>query len=139
MYKTKLYGVWSGMRGRTSNTNKYSWSYKYYKNISLCNEWKTFEGFYYWAKDKYKEGLEIDRIDNKKGYYPNNCRFVTHSENAQNTRKSCQWILFGKKFNSTREAANYFNVNRGRIHEWCVGKKDINKPIKQCYREFNYS
>jgi hypothetical protein len=34
----------------------------------------------------WHEGLQIDRIDNNKGYSPDNCRFVTPKENLRNTR-----------------------------------------------------
>ena len=36
------------------------------------------EGFLDWVWD---EKLEIDRIDSTKGYYPENCRFITKEEN----------------------------------------------------------
>ena len=36
----------------------------------------------------WKKGLELDRIDNDKGYGPENCHWVTRKENTRNTRKS---------------------------------------------------
>ena len=35
-------------------------------------------------EDSFEEGLELDRIDNSKGYSPENCRWVNHSENMLN-------------------------------------------------------
>jgi hypothetical protein len=35
-----------------------------------------------------QEGLELDRIDNSKGYYPGNCRWVTRQENCNNRRSN---------------------------------------------------
>ncbi len=41
-----------------------------------------------WAeKNGFKKGLQIDRIDNNKGYFPENCRFVSRGVNMRNTRR----------------------------------------------------
>src|SRR5699024_11382314 len=37
-------------------------------------------------ESSYREGLELDRIDNDKNYSPSNCRWATHSENMLNRK-----------------------------------------------------
>lgn len=85
--KHKLYGVWRSMKERC--TLKTHAVYKDYggRGIGICEEWKNdFKKFYDWAiQNGYNEGLTIDRIDNNKGYYPENCRWVTMK--IQNTNK----------------------------------------------------
>lgn len=82
---TKLYKVLKGMNercdGKTKNSNCY-----FLKGITVCDEWKNdFMSFIKWAESNgYKEGLQIDRIDNSKGYFPENCRWVTPKVNANN-------------------------------------------------------
>lgn len=90
MTNTKIYGVWSSMKSRCYNKN--AKSYKDYgaKGITVCDEWRNdFGSFYEWSViNGYKEGLQIDRIDNEKGYSPQNCRWVTRKENMNNTSKN---------------------------------------------------
>jgi len=80
----RLYYVWWGMIQRCENLNS-----KDYKNwggrgILVCPEWrKDFSVFRKWALGHgYKDNLTIDRISNDKGYSPENCQFITKSENS---------------------------------------------------------
>ena len=88
MYKTKLYRVWSYMKRRCLDANDHNFHYYGGRGISICNEWiNDPEAFILFAKENgYKEGLEIDRIDNDGNYCPDNCRFVTRTVNMNNTR-----------------------------------------------------
>jgi len=64
------------------------------RGICVSPEWydsvrgKYHNGkFIVWALNNgYKKGLQIDRIDNQRGYFPDNCRFVTAHSNARNRR-----------------------------------------------------
>ena len=88
-----LYGVWSKMKDRCNNKkNKH---YKYYggKGIKVCDEWQGedgFSNFFNWSilngyqvvEGEWNDKLSIDRIDSDKGYYPENCRWITMEENT---------------------------------------------------------
>lgn len=78
------------MIGRCYNPNLSC--YKYYggRGITVCDEWRfNKESFFDWAMSHgYDSKLQLDRIDNNKGYYPENCRFVTSKTNMNNTRKN---------------------------------------------------
>ena len=52
----------------------------------VCDEWKNnWESFKHWALENgYHRELQIDRINNSKGYSPENCRFVTLKQNVNN-------------------------------------------------------
>lgn len=56
------------------------------RGIAVCRRWHFYCNFYDDNITKWTKGLEIDRVDNDKGYNPDNVRFVTHRENMQNTR-----------------------------------------------------
>lgn len=88
---SKLYKVWLGIRSRVGDigiiehiNNKFIKSY-INKGITICDEWREFNNFNEWALNNgYKDGLQIDRINNNAGYFPSNCRWVTPSINMRN-------------------------------------------------------
>lgn len=82
-----LHVLWVGMRSRCNNENHTSYEDYGKRGITVCDEWSDYENFRKWAlQNGYKKGLEIDRIDNDKGYSPENCRWVTRKANMRNTR-----------------------------------------------------
>jgi hypothetical protein len=72
--------------------NKKAKCYKHYggRGIAICDEWlKNRPSFFEWAlSNGYQKGLQIDRGDNDRGYSPENCRWVTVSENCNNKRNN---------------------------------------------------
>ena len=84
-----LYSRWKGMKRRCYDRN-FS-QYKDYggRGITICDEWLyNFRTFYDWAMSHgYSPELQIDRIDNDGNYEPDNCRWVTPKENANNRHR----------------------------------------------------
>lgn len=85
---SKIYKVWGAIKFRCENPN--CKEYKNYggRGITVCPEWKeNFQSFYDWAMENgYKDGLEIDRINNEGNYEPNNCEWTTRKEQQRNKR-----------------------------------------------------
>lgn len=83
---TRLYSIWSNMKSRCYNTKVAC--YKHYggRGITVDESWHTFEGFMDNLPEGYSCGLELDRIDNEKGYSLDNCRWSTRSEQCVNRR-----------------------------------------------------
>lgn len=62
------------------------------RGITVCEEWRNSpRAFGDWLLSHgWRSGLQIDRIDNDKGYSPDNCRVVTPKENNNNKRNTCR-------------------------------------------------
>lgn len=88
---TKLYYIWNEMKQRCRNTNDQRYSRYGARGIEVCPAWNTFATFKTWAEaNGYTEGLSIDRINNDKGYAPDNCQWVTRSENSKRRVKNAR-------------------------------------------------
>ena len=87
MYKSRLYKIWEGMKTRCGNPKTPKYSDYGAIGIFVCSEWLEFGEFMHWAlRNGYSEELSIDRIDNEKGYYPDNCRWATSTTQVINQR-----------------------------------------------------
>ena len=91
LHKTRLYRIYQSMMTRCGHMGtRHKWAMYYEdRGIKVCPEWHSREVFFAWAfENGYSDELELDRIDNYKGYQPDNCRWVTHLVNMRNRRKS---------------------------------------------------
>ena len=84
--KTTLYKKWCGMKRRCNTPSDSAYARYGGKGIKVCQEWNdSYMAFYEWAMETgYKPGLTIDRIDNAKGYSPDNCRWATIAQQNRN-------------------------------------------------------
>ena len=136
---SKLYGLWNNMRFRVSE--KYFQRNLYFdKGIIVCEAWQDYKKFAEWAKSNgYKEGLQLDRIDNSKGYSPENCRWVKSQENCNNRD-----VTFKVKYKGNVYAfTNLIDLKNLRAHERTVRQRiengwSIEDAFDKPFRAGNY-
>ena len=114
--QTKLYRKYRSMISRCYDKNNKQYERYGGRGITVCDEWRnSFELFFKWAYangyDPMKNGRywSIDRIDNSKGYCPENCRFTTAKEQMRNRDVTKLYEYCGKTF-SASEFADAFGI-----------------------------
>lgn len=109
--KTPSYDIWSGMLRRCKNPRDKDYPNYGGRGIAVCNEWEDYPTFYQWMLDHgFVRGLTIDRIDNDKGYSPDNCRLLTMREQQQNRRNSIS-VTYGEVTKPLIEFSKDFGIS----------------------------
>lgn len=81
--QTRLHKIWAMMKNRCNNPNNPHYNVYGQQGIKVCSAWNEYIPFKAWAlANGYKENLSIDRIEHKKGYSPENCQWLTRSQNT---------------------------------------------------------
>lgn len=126
---TRIYDVFSHMKDRCNNPNNPSYPRYGGRGIKICSEWENDPGsFCKWAYDNgYDENAgygetTIDRIDNNKGYSPENCRVVTFKTQSNN-RRSNLFIEHNGERKTLAQWRDYFGLSQWKAYHYLVEKK----------------
>lgn len=134
--RTKAYSVWNNMRSRCKNKNVRC--YKNYggRGITVCDSWEKFENF---LRDmgEPEPWQSLERIDNEKGYSPDNCVWADATTQANNTRKNVYLEVDGVSKTIAQWAKEYglpynriaLRIKAGWSHEDAV--KTPLRPMKR--------
>lgn len=86
--KSPLNKIWYAMRSRCLDPLNEMFPAYGGRGITVCDEWAEFERFHGDMSGSYLPGLQLDRVDNSRGYCKENCRWATPSDNCKNTRRN---------------------------------------------------
>ena len=113
--KSRLYQVWSEMLNRCRNPRSKDYPRYGGRGCQVAARWYRFENFYADMGPR-PEGHQIDRIDPKGPYCPENCRWVTPRENAINKRDGIRFPYQGELLTMT-EIGRRIGIGKSTIHK----------------------
>ena len=96
------------------------------RGIKVCEEWHSMELFGDWAeKNGYKIGLTLDRIDPDGDYCPENCRWATRKQQANN-RRNTVYVTIDGVTKTLSEWAEFVGISRSTINNrYCDGVRGV--------------
>lgn len=86
--RSKEYRSWAHMRERCNNPKNKNFLLYGGRGISVCPSWDDFSVFLADMGFAPTPKHTLDRIDNSKGYGPDNCRWATQTEQVRNRRNT---------------------------------------------------
>jgi hypothetical protein len=127
MTKTREFKIWMKMRQRCLNSSDHAFKDYGGRGITVCDRWiNSFENFYADMGDS-PEGMSIDRIDNNKGYSPDNCKWSTDKEQSRNRRNN-HMITFNEKTQCLTDWSSELGIKH---HTLCVRLNKLNWSIEK--------
>lgn len=132
----RLYNIWHGIKLRCCTPTNKDYSNYGGRGITICAEWVSdYAAFREWAlSNGYADNLSIDRIDNDKGYSPDNCRWVD-MKRQNNNRRSNHLITYKGETKSIADfcdekGLNFQTIYARIVHRGWSVEKALETPIK---------
>ena len=112
--KNPLYPTWHSMLRRCKRPQKREASKYKDRGIVVCDRWLSLDLF---CQDMgpRPDGMQLDRIDNNGPYSPDNCRWATPTDNANNTRQNTAILMFGRCMNHN-QWARFLGIKRSTFN-----------------------
>lgn len=127
--ETPEYRAWCQMRQRCLNSNHKQYADYGGRGLAVCSRWDRYEAFLEDMGRRPSPKLSLDRIDNNKGYSPENCRWANQRTQNRNTRNN-RYLTIGAETKTLAEWLEhtgtprktfYNRVNTGRTPAEALG------------------
>lgn len=130
MSSKKEYKVWLLMKNRCTNPNATGYHRYGGRGINVCQRWSdSFMNFYNDMGDCPPEN-SIDRIDNDKGYYKENCRWATRIEQSAN-KSTSKLIPYHGEMMSINGYCRRVDKDPGAIKSRIIAGWPIDKALNE--------
>lgn len=131
----KLYGRWNMMKQRCFNPNNHKYKDYGARGIKVCDEWMDYHTFKKWSLENgFEEHLTIERIDTDGDYEPNNCKWASYKEQANNRRNNRLIIFEGKEY-TLAELSDKTGLESETI---AIRLSEGMTPEEAVYKKLNY-
>jgi hypothetical protein len=139
---TPEYIAWYGMHRRCNATEGRYHQLYVLRGITVCERWCGSQGLQNFLADmgtKPSAKHSLDRIDNGKGYSPENCRWATQSQQIRNSRRA-RYITFAGRTLTLMDWAKEVGIDYTalirRIDRWGV-ERALTTPVETKFRNGN--
>lgn len=142
--QTPEHYIWQAMLRRCLTKTHPNYADYGGRGITVCDRWLTENnGFVNFLADmgprppsdpngSSRSKYSLDRIDNDKGYSPENCRWTTHHQQMRNNRRN-RWITF----NGHRRTAKDWSVITGISHRTIYNRLKAGNDAIQALRPYS--
>ena len=137
--RERLRNIWYLMKYRCEVEGNQAWKNYGGRGIKVCDEWSSDPDGYFrfkqWALDNgYTPELTIDRVDNDKDYSPDNCKWSTSLEQANNKRSNL-YLEYKGETHTPKEWADILNMPVASIYNrlelgWTV-ERALSQPLRK--------
>lgn len=140
MGQTQVYKTWNAMLQRCTNPNNPAFKNYGGRGIKVCKEWLNSFGVFFKDMGEKPQGLSIERKDNNKDYFPENCKWATRTEQNRNQRikKNNKTGVTGVWWDRNRQIYQVrITTNHKRIHIGSfAGLEDATTARKQAESKY---
>jgi hypothetical protein len=114
LWKSPLYVVWTHMMKRCHDSKDPRFVDYGARGIQVCERWHDVRAFHEDMAPTFTNGLTLDRIDNSKGYSPDNCQWRTPGQQARNKRNNI-WVTIDGETKILKDWCATFGVSYGMV------------------------
>ncbi|MBW4525041.1 MAG: hypothetical protein KME18_07570 [Phormidium tanganyikae FI6-MK23] len=123
-----LYRVWSQMKGRCTNPKHPKYASYGGRGITVCDRWLDFNNFQQDMGERPSPQHSLDRKDNDKGYCPENCRWATSAEQANNKRTN-RFLTYQNKTLTLKQWSDHSGLSKAKIRQRLERGWDIERTL----------
>lgn len=126
---SKEYNAWMGMRVRCRDKNYHAYHRYGGRGIKVCDRWDDFKYFFEDMGEAPSSIHQLDRINNDRDYSPDNCKWSTPKENANNRKKYSSKSGYTGVFYKERLKKYEANFNVDRKHKYVGVFKTLEEAV----------
>jgi len=140
--RTPEYCIWDAMIQRC--TNKKHRQYKSYggRGIRVCQRWRnSFAAFLKDVGERPTKRLQLERVNNSRGYEPHNVKWATRIEQNRNKTDNRMLVYKGRNIplcQLSEETGVNAKTLWHRLHIGLTPDQAVNRPVERCRRYYTY-